>query len=291
MRSCFLPKNLLPPRRKVVFSPCCGAWQSFWEQFSRFTSLSHGVFWGQISEGAFHWVKQDSGWVAARRNSSSLLPGCSSWDPINSLISPFKYQLSYKSTLPLNYLTLSSPGTSSSLAPLTQIQIQGLVLLLEERVIFEDPVMILPAHTIQLKRSCKGKGSPEVQFPPGLACALSLLPLQSAQRRFLRYLNSCHDLHGRQGPWHVSSATWCLVCIETVPAGTASLGKYSLLSASYLIRLLPCGLLLVFFILLPCCWNSLATSSCLLLSFCPHMTACWPFCPCWYQQVPDFFIF
>lgn len=29
-----------------------------WEQFSPFPPLFHGAFWGQISEGAFHWLKQ-----------------------------------------------------------------------------------------------------------------------------------------------------------------------------------------------------------------------------------------
>lgn len=40
--------------------------------------------------------------------------------------------------LPLNSLTLSSPAISSSLAPLTQIQIQGLALLPEQCLTFED---------------------------------------------------------------------------------------------------------------------------------------------------------
>lgn len=71
----------------------------------------------------------------------------------------------------------------------------------------------------------------------------SLLPLESAQEWLLRCLNDYHNLHGRQQLWHVSSATWCLVCIETVPA-ECNPQLYSLLSAGYLIGLLPCVLMI-----------------------------------------------
>ena len=169
MRSCFLC-----PTRKVVFSPCYGAWQSSWELFSPFPSLPPGVFKDRFLKGLSTGSSRILGeWQRVHRNSSSLLPGHLSWDSI-SLISPFKYKLSSKSTLQLNYLTLPSPDVSSRLAPLTQIQMQGLVLLLKPRSAFEDlnDNFASSYHTTQ--EVLQRRGSPEVQSPPGLACASRL---------------------------------------------------------------------------------------------------------------------
>lgn len=117
-------------------------------------------------------------WQRVHWNSCSPLPSCLPWNPINSLTPHFKYKLSSKSTFWLNYLTLSPPGISPTRIPLPKIQIQGLVLLLEQCLIFEDLNGNFASSYHIIPEVLQRRGEPWSAAPswPGV-CFSSLLPL------------------------------------------------------------------------------------------------------------------